>query len=63
MIEPADIGAATRAVDRRWSEGESSLLDRLMICDEELVAAHLRLAADGVTHDERLIELYVEESA
>jgi hypothetical protein len=54
---PIDPAIAKRVIDRRWP---GSMLARNTIRDEEFVAAQLRLAAAGITHDEEIVRLYLE---
>ena len=54
MIDPS---IAKRVIDLRWPDGAGKMA-RNSIRDEEYVSSHLRLADDGLTHDELIVSLY-----
>jgi hypothetical protein len=52
-----DPAVAKRVVDERWPEDAGGMA-RNSIRDEDLVAAHLWARDAGITHDEKMVEIY-----
>jgi hypothetical protein len=56
-VSDVDPAVAKRVVDQRWPSCAGELA-RNSIRDEDFVTSHLRLRDAGITHDEKLVEIY-----